>query len=117
MLLMAGIGLSVYGIIGFISLFLKVQKASNSVFMRVNEAMLFKMVTIDTIALIVGIVLIIFAVVKSRNKNALDQLRNNEKNAIEQAKCKSCGLNLSENTKICPQCGVHVDENGIGKEQ
>lgn len=108
-MLITGIGLSGYGIVGLIYLFLQIQKASNNAYIRINEEALLKLFTTDIIALTIGIILIIFGIMRSRNKNALDKLTNKEKNSIEQAKCKSCGLNLSENTKICPRCGAHID--------
>lgn len=104
----AGIGLSAYGAVSLISLLLQVQKAANNAHMRIKEDVLLVMITISMVALAAGIVLIIFGVIKSKNKNALDRLANYEKNSIEQARCKSCGLNLSENVKICPRCGSQL---------
>lgn len=118
-MLIAGIGLSSYGIIGLISLFIQMQKINNNPYVKFgkdifyktfDEDMFHKMLVIDFTALAIGIVLIIFAIMKSKNKNKLDELQNFEKNTFVQTKCKSCGLNLSENTDICPKCVTHINK-------
>ncbi|MGN0486205.1 MAG: zinc ribbon domain-containing protein [Acutalibacteraceae bacterium] len=104
-----GIGFTSYGVFGLISLLIqiiKVQRDSNLVLIEETAVKLF---LTSFIALCIGVILLYFAIKKSKNKNSLEKLMNQEKNTIDQAQCRNCGLNLSDNARSCPRCGTIVE--------
>lgn len=56
------------------------------------------------IVAVIGIVLIIFSVIKRRNKAALDSLENSAQNTY----CSDCRLNVTSKEGKCPICGKQL---------
>ena len=53
----------------------------------------------------IGVLLIVFSVIKKRNKDRLDPLRGLTGDGEKQAVCSSCGLNVAPGVTTCPKCG------------
>ena len=48
-----------------------------------------------------GVALVIFAIIKRRNKSALDDIQN----STQKSYCEHCKLNVSSSDGTCPICG------------
>lgn len=56
-------------------------------------------------AAIIGICLMVFGIIKRRNKAALDSIKNYKKADF----CKKCNLNVSSSNGHCPICGDKLE--------
>lgn len=73
-----------------------------------HEKAMMAMLIISFIVLVVGIITIIFSVIKSKNEAKLKQITNVHGDLSVKNKCPKCGLNLSDNCTTCPQCGQKI---------
>ena len=71
-----------------------------------TEQTLVIILLLSILALFLGIMFLIFAIVKNKNQNKLDQINNLSKSSMGQGVCKNCGLSISANCDICPKCGT-----------
>ncbi len=106
MLTLIGIGLTSSGVFGCLSLVYQYIKANNNPNIYIIESVFAKSILIYGLYLIAGLSILVYVFTKSKNRNALNKLVNKEKNTVGSAKCVNCGLNLTENTNVCPNCGT-----------
>lgn len=109
-------------IVGGIGLFGSIYKINNSYGYTWRapfsdfETMMMALVIISFIIAIVGILLVIFANVKSKNEAKLRNIENIQgvdKNGNVQikGKCPKCNLNISDDCTHCPRCGQEIRRN------
>lgn len=108
MLTLIGIGLTSSGLFGCLSLLFQYIKVNNDPMLYIVESVFARNILICGLCLIAGLSILVYVFVKSKNKNTLNKLVNNERNTLGLAKCYNCGLNLSENARVCPKCGAEI---------
>ena len=57
---------------------------------------------------IVGILSIIFSIIKKRNEDTLNRLNNIGEKGVQLGVCPKCGINITQSTQICPKCGTKI---------
>lgn len=63
------------------------------------------------IVAVVGIILIIFSIMKKKNQDALSRIQEVNGDGKKANVCPKCGLNLAEGVEICPKCAAKLSEN------
>lgn len=66
------------------------------------------MAVIFAVMAVIGIVLMIFGLIKRRNKAALDSIINDGK----QNYCSNCNINVAADAVKCPVCGKSLNNKG-----
>lgn len=64
---------------------------------------------ICVIACIVGIIMIVFEIIKKNNNDTLHRLQNMQGNGKTAGICPICGLNLTSGADTCPKCGTKIN--------
>lgn len=67
---------------------------------------------LSILALVAGIILVIFAIIRKRNHDTLHRVERMQGGGKTQGVCPSCGLNVSRETKNCPKCGAEIAGKG-----
>lgn len=79
-----------------------------------HETTMIALLIISVVVFIVGIMVIIFSVVKKKNEDKLKEITNipqmNSNGQLSvKNKCPNCGLNVSDTCTICPRCGQKIN--------
>lgn len=105
MIMVIGYILSAVGISGTI---LIVSYISNNRISTDHETMVLVAFSACLIIAIVGILSIIFSIIKKRNEDTLSRLNNIGENGVQVDVCPKCGINVTQSTQICPKCGTKI---------
>lgn len=73
-----------------------------------HETMVLVVLFACLIMAIVGVLSIIFSIIKKRNEDALNRLNNIGKEGTQLGVCPKCGINVTHSTQICPKCGTKI---------
>lgn len=66
--------------------------------------------TISLLLIMSGIFTIIYAILKNKSYNKLQQLSNEQNVGYLKNQCPNCKLNVVENTEICPRCNYKLKQ-------
>ena len=77
-----------------------------------HELMMLGMFILCLISLMVGIVMIVFSIIKKNNTDTLQRLESMQEGGNILGICPSCGLNLAGNVIKCPKCGCEIKMKG-----
>ncbi len=80
------------------------------------ETRIMTLLVFSFIVAIIGIMLMIFAAVKSKNEERLRGIQNIQGidvngNILVKGKCPNCNLNIAEECTRCPRCGQEIRRN------
>lgn len=111
--MIAGIVLLLIGLIGSKTVFSFMERdyfyTYNSPFTG-HEVFVLMILFSFVIMLLIGVLIIIFSIVKKKNSDMLRQLENMQQDGQILGICPKCGLNVSKKTKICPKCGTEIEQ-------
>ncbi len=102
--MIAGICLLTFGILGAFSVYDRNGFLARELPMDVEPIVFYACV----IMALIGAAIIFFAVIKKRNSDDLKRINNMQSGGVSNGICPNCGLNLSNNAEICPQCHTSI---------
>lgn len=100
------------GTVGSIMYIMNDRRYSYSAPFTSHETTLMTICIISFIALVAGIMTIIFSVIKNKNQAKLDSLTGTVGGTPMGNSCPNCGLNVSSNCTECPKCHYNLKKSG-----
>lgn len=79
-----------------------------------HEKMVLFLLFVCVVAAVVGIVSIIFSVIKKKNQDMLNRVQEVSGDGKKANMCPRCGLNLAEGVETCPKCAAKLGETVKG---
>lgn len=70
-----------------------------------HEMTMMWLAIISFVIFVIGIMVIIFSVIKNKNQQKLNSLTNTFNGNSTSKTCPTCHLNLSDDANSCPKCG------------
>lgn len=76
-----------------------------------HESIMLVLFALFLVMLIIGIMTVIFSVIKKNNQDTLSRIENIGQNGHIKGICPHCGLNIPAETTECPKCGYKINKD------